>query len=101
MWSTWTKPRGRAWSPAWWRWCRRRGPGRSRDGFTTKRQLSPDGRCRQLSLIVTPRQRAQRHSVKRIFDCLVAEHGVAEVTYPMLRAYVADRRPQIRIEAGR
>ncbi|MFF5030102.1 hypothetical protein ACFY2J_38650 [Streptomyces collinus] len=45
--------------------------------------------------------RKQRHTVKRIFDRLVDEHGAVEVTYPMVRAYVADRRPQIRIEAGR
>jgi transposase len=45
--------------------------------------------------------RKQRHTVKRIFDRLLDEHGAAEVTYPMVRAYVAARRPQIRIEAGR
>ncbi|WP_412075462.1 IS5 family transposase [Streptomyces sp. col6] len=33
------------------------GLGRSRDGFTTKLHLSADGRCRPLSLIVTPGQR--------------------------------------------
>ncbi|MEU3004701.1 IS5 family transposase [Streptomyces sp. NPDC007020] len=32
--------------------------GRSRGGFTSKIQLSADGRCRPLSLIVTPGQRA-------------------------------------------
>ncbi|MDX3845584.1 IS21 family transposase [Streptomyces europaeiscabiei] len=45
--------------------------------------------------------RKQRHTVKRIYDRLLDEHGAAEVTYPMVRAYVAVRRPQIRIEAGR
>ncbi|MGV9915588.1 IS21 family transposase [Streptomyces tendae] len=45
--------------------------------------------------------RKQRHTVKRIFDRLLDEHGAVEVTYPMVCAYVADRRPQIRIEAGR
>ncbi len=34
------------------------GLGRSRGGFTTKLHLSADGRCRSLSLIVTPGQRA-------------------------------------------
>ncbi|WP_455907333.1 IS5 family transposase [Streptomyces cinereoruber] len=34
------------------------GLGRSRGGFTTKLHLSTDGRCRPLSLIVTPGQRA-------------------------------------------
>lgn len=32
--------------------------GRSRGGFTTKLHLSADGRCRPLSLIITPGQRA-------------------------------------------
>jgi len=45
--------------------------------------------------------RKQRHTVKRIFDRLLDEHGAVEVTYPMVRAYVAARRPQIRSEAGR
>ncbi|MFF9113900.1 hypothetical protein [Streptomyces sp. NPDC014805] len=45
--------------------------------------------------------RKRRHTVKRIFDRLLDEHGAVEVTYPMVRAYVAVRRPQIRIEAGR
>jgi transposase len=45
--------------------------------------------------------RKQRHTVKRIFDRLVVEHQAMEVTYPMVRAYVAARRPQIAIEAGR
>ncbi|MER5634386.1 transposase [Streptomyces nitrosporeus] len=34
------------------------GPGRSHGGFTSKIHLSADGRCRPLSLIVTPGQRA-------------------------------------------
>ncbi|WP_420802703.1 hypothetical protein [Streptomyces cavernae] len=42
--------------------------------------------------------RKQRHTVKQIFDRLLDEHGAVEVTYPMVRAYVAVRRPQIRIE---
>ncbi|UQA90740.1 hypothetical protein [Streptomyces halobius] len=37
--------------------------------------------------------RKQRHTVKRIFDRLVDEHAAQGVTYPMVRAYVADRRP--------
>jgi hypothetical protein len=45
--------------------------------------------------------RKERHTINRIFDRLVAEHGAIQVTYPMVRAYVAERRPQIRIEAGR
>jgi transposase len=45
--------------------------------------------------------RKQRHTVKRIFDRLVDEHDAVEVSYPMVRAYVAWRRPEIRVEAGR
>jgi transposase len=45
--------------------------------------------------------RKQRHTVKRIFDRLVDEHAAEGVTYPMVRAYVAERRPQIKVEVGR
>lgn len=45
--------------------------------------------------------RKQRHTVKRMFDRLIDKHGAVKVTYPMVRAYVADRRAQIRIETGR
>lgn len=45
--------------------------------------------------------RKQRHTTKRIFDRLVAEHGAVELTYGIVRRYVAERRAQIRIEAGR
>jgi transposase len=44
--------------------------------------------------------RKQRHTVKRIFDRLVDEHD-AQVSYGIVRRYVAERRPQIRVEAGR
>ncbi|WP_420802361.1 IS5 family transposase [Streptomyces taklimakanensis] len=42
------------------------GLGRSRGGFTTKLHLSADGRCRPLSLIVTPGQRADRTQFKPV-----------------------------------
>ena len=29
------------------------------------------------------------------------EHQIADVSYPVVRAYVAGRKPQIRVEAGR
>ncbi|WP_349637026.1 hypothetical protein [Streptomyces sp. 378] len=45
--------------------------------------------------------RKQRRTVKRIFDRLLDEHAAEAVTYPMVRAYVADRLPQIAVEAGR
>jgi transposase len=45
--------------------------------------------------------RKQRHTAKRIFDRLVDEHGAGEVSYGMVGAYVAGRRPEIRVEAGR
>jgi len=45
--------------------------------------------------------RKQRHTITRIYDRLIAEHEMAGVSYPVVRAYVAGRRPQIRVEAGR
>ncbi|MEU1194507.1 hypothetical protein [Streptomyces sp. NPDC005859] len=51
--------------------------------------------------VVLDASRKQRHTVKRIFDRLVDEHAAEGVTYPMVRTCVADRRPQIKVEAGR
>jgi hypothetical protein len=48
--------------------------------------------------LVAPRK--QRHTVNRIFDRLRAEHGMVDVSYPVVRAYVAVRKPAIRAEAG-
>jgi hypothetical protein len=45
--------------------------------------------------------RKQRHTVTRIWHRLMGEHGMADVSYPVVRAYVAERKPQIRAEAGR
>lgn len=44
--------------------------------------------------------RKQRHTIKRIYDRLIDEHGMREVSYPVVRRYVADRKPTIRAEAG-
>lgn len=45
--------------------------------------------------------RKQRHTVKRIFDRLVAEHEMEGISYATVVDYVAERRPQVRVEAGR
>ena len=45
--------------------------------------------------------RKQRHTVKRIFDRLIEEHAMSDVSYQVLRAYIAVRKPEIRAEAGR
>lgn len=46
--------------------------------------------------------RKQRHTAKRIFDRLLDKHDAAGlVSYGMVREYVAVRRREIRIEAGR
>jgi transposase len=45
--------------------------------------------------------RKQRHTVKRIYDRLIGERGMREVSYQVVRAYVANRAPQIRAAAGR
>ncbi|MFD3336682.1 IS5 family transposase [Streptomyces sp. NPDC058700] len=42
--------------------------GRSRGGFTTKLHLSADGRCRVLSLVITPGQRADCTQFKSVMD---------------------------------
>ncbi|WP_237297313.1 IS21 family transposase [Streptomyces sp. 3211] len=44
--------------------------------------------------------RKQRHTVKRIYDRLLDEHG-ADISYQMVRGYVAARRQEIRLEAGK
>ena len=45
--------------------------------------------------------RKQRHTVTRIFDRLVKEQGMSEISYDTVRRYVATRKPQILREAGR
>ncbi|MEU8782563.1 hypothetical protein [Streptomyces sp. NPDC048637] len=44
--------------------------------------------------------RKQRHMVTRIFHRLVEEHG-ADVSYGMVRYYVAGRKPEILVESGK
>ena len=39
--------------------------------------------------------RKQRHTVKRIFDRLLDEHGMRDVSYQVVRSYVAGRKPKI------
>ncbi|MGW3653538.1 IS21 family transposase [Streptomyces sp. NPDC000878] len=43
----------------------------------------------------------QKHTVKRIFDRLLDEHGADGISYQMVRGYVAVRRKEVRWEAGR
>ena len=45
--------------------------------------------------------RKQRHTITRIYRRLIDEHEMADVSYPVVRAYVAERKPRIRAEAGR
>jgi transposase len=45
--------------------------------------------------------RKQRHTVTRIWHRLIDEHGMTDVSYPVVRVYVAERKPQIRAEVGR
>lgn len=45
--------------------------------------------------------RKQRHTATRIFARLVDEHGITDISYPVVRAYVAKRKPEIRVEQGR
>lgn len=43
----------------------------------------------------------QRRTIKRIYGRLIDEQGMTGIAYQTLRDYVADRKPQIRAEAGR
>lgn len=45
--------------------------------------------------------RKQRHTVVRIYRRLTNEHAMDDVFYQVVRAYVAKRKPEIRVEAGR
>lgn len=45
--------------------------------------------------------RKQRHTVKRIYDRLLDEHDAVDISYQMVRAYVAGRREEIRLQAGK
>lgn len=45
--------------------------------------------------------RKQRHTVVRICRRLINEHAMDDVSYQVVRAYVAKRKPEIRVEAGR
>ncbi|MFE5524492.1 IS5 family transposase [Streptomyces virginiae] len=60
------------------------GPGRSRGGFTSKIHLSADGRCRPLSLIVTPGQRA---------DCTQFAAVLEKIRVPRPRAGRPRKKP--------
>jgi hypothetical protein len=43
----------------------------------------------------------QRHTITRIFVRLCGEHGMTDVSYRVVRSYVARRLPEIRTEHGR
>lgn len=45
--------------------------------------------------------RKQRHTVKRIYDRLLNEHDAVDISYQMVRGYVAARREEIRLQAGK
>lgn len=45
--------------------------------------------------------RKQRHTATRIYHRLLDEYAMTGVSYDVVRRYVRDRKPQIRIEAGR
>ena len=45
--------------------------------------------------------RKQRHTARRVLARLVDEHNVSDVSYSTVRDYVARRRPEINLEAGR
>lgn len=45
--------------------------------------------------------RKQQHTARRVLARLVDEHGAEQVSYSTVRDYVARRRPEIAIEAGK
>ncbi|MEW9522220.1 IS21 family transposase, partial [Streptomyces tubercidicus] len=45
--------------------------------------------------------RKQRHTVTRIFHRLVEENGAEDISYQMVRRYVADRKPEILASSGK
>ncbi len=45
--------------------------------------------------------RKQRHTAKRVFDRLVDEHGMENVSYGRVRDYIRRRKPEIWVEEGR
>ncbi|MDT0479585.1 hypothetical protein [Streptomyces doebereineriae] len=60
--------------------------------------------CRTVALAlesVWPAPRKHRQTVKQVFDRPVDEHDAQGVTYSMLRAYIFQRRSEIRVAEGR
>jgi hypothetical protein len=45
--------------------------------------------------------RKQRHTITRIYRRLIEEHQMRDVSYPVVRAYVAERRSQLPAGAGK
>ncbi|MQA81654.1 MAG: hypothetical protein GEV10_24755 [Streptosporangiales bacterium] len=45
--------------------------------------------------------RKQKHTVTRIVDRLITEHGMVGISYQVVRGYVAGRRREILAESGR
>lgn len=58
-------------SLAWLRCEKGEGLGRSRSGVTTKLHLSTDGRCRPLSLIIPPAQRADYSQFQSVLRAML------------------------------
>jgi transposase len=55
----------------------------------------------EILLIDLDAPKKQRHTATRIYHRLLDEHSMNNVSYQVVRGYVAKRRPEIRIEAGR
>ncbi len=45
--------------------------------------------------------RKQRHTLTRLYRRLVDEHGMTEVSYPVIGRYVRQRRPETLVATGR
>ena len=55
----------------------------------------------QSTIILSYRREDSAGVTGRIFDRLVSEYGAVDVSYGIVRAYVAERRAEIQIAAGR
>ncbi|MDX3452098.1 hypothetical protein PV396_09100 [Streptomyces sp. ME02-8801-2C] len=55
----------------------------------------------QLLLADLDAPRKQRHTVVRIYRRLINEHAMHDVSCQVVRAYVAKRKPDIRVKTGR
>jgi hypothetical protein len=80
--------------------CTPRSAGMSGRGCRLARSSASTGVIDEILKADLDAPRKQRHTVTRIWQRLIDEHQMAGVSYPGVRAYVAGRKPQIRVLGG-